>query len=201
MKRILIFVFGLLFSFFLFVFKFHENTNLDNIQLKKDEFGILTFEVENQPYVLFLTKDQTVLLSNHKEIPVPVFKKLKKIGIFSFQPYFSFKNKTFGDIILKVQDGNVILPVKKNNFCIYRNNKIPKECQYVYFQKEGEYQHIQMAIYGNLVSASFKESFHQKQIDTYEIEQNEILYIKFFEDTYEVINISNHMIEARGFYG
>ena len=27
------------------------------------------------------------------------------------------------------------------------------------------------------------------------------LTLTVFEDTYEVINISNHMIEARGFYG
>lgn len=165
-----------------------------DLNIQKNEFGVVFYTIEKNRYMVITSKDKSALITIDK-VNHPKNKEiLNKLGIFDYEIRNLDTISSFNDIIIK-QEQNVV-KINQNNkiFCISNGKIIPKECLYVYLLKDTDFDDMKLVFYHDNLSEEYVEKLYEKWIDLYKLNENSITFVKFYEDTYSVINISKNMI-------
>ena len=54
---------------------------------------------------------------------------------------------------------------------------------------------MKLVFYHDTLSKKYEEQLYEKWVDLYKLNGENITFVKFYEDTYSVINISKNMID------
>lgn len=195
-------IFFILFLCILIFFSFREKlescfTQKIDLNVMQDEFGILFYTLENQKYMVVVTNNKSVLVLLDQKNHNKNNEILNKLGILQYETQKLDTISSFNDIIVKQEQKLVKIYQKDKLFCISIGSFIPKECEYVYLLKESDFEEMKLAFYHDNLSTKYQEKLYEKWVDLYKIHKDSITFVKFYEDTYNVMNISKNMIDLR----
>lgn len=171
-----------------------------DLKLKEGEIGLLFLPIEEDVYLLFKTKENTILLGA-EEHGTDVKKALKKLGQekidYNISEQKIGKNQVsleshfqLDDISIEKKDDNYIVGLQDKKLTIYKAGPL-EETEYVYFLEDTEIEKgdINLAFYGGHIEEEFEKELSTYWIDSYKIKKNEFTIVKFTEDSYNVIRI------------
>ena len=198
MKKILILLILFLCSFSFVKIKL-KNSFVEqvNLNIKENELGILFYEIEENRYMVIATQNQNILLLIDKENVNKNKEILNKLGIFEYQIKNLDTISTFNDIIIKQEKDLIKVRYNDMQLCVASGGEVPPECMYTYLLKESLFDDMKLAFYHDTFSSSYEELLYEKWVDSYKLSNDSITFVKFYEDTYSVINISKNIIDLR----
>lgn len=201
MKKLIIILFLFFFSLFTYKEKI-QNAFIEkiNLNIKKDEVGIVFLPFDDSRYLLLKTENHSVLFPVYgKKNPVKVLERFgEENPTYSYTDYVKgnkqVSNKMIVDHITIIKDNkNFVISMENINFCIYVEGSI-KNCDYVYFANETLFSDdtIKLAFYDDNLSSSFENTLYDHWIDVYKIKENEFTLFTFHNDTYNVVKLPNY---------
>lgn len=196
MKKVALIIILCVVIFFSFKSKLQSCfTQKINLNIQENEFGIIFYTIEQKRYMVVASKDKSLLVlidkvNHHKNVEI-----LKKLGIFEYEIRNLDTIFSFNDIIVKQEQNLIKINQNSKMFCVSNGKTIPKECSYVYLLKESDFENMKLVFYHDTLSKKYEEQLYEKWVDLYKLNGENITFVKFYEDTYSVINISKNMID------
>lgn len=174
-----------------------------DVNLKKEEIGVLFIPVYNSRFLLIKTREKSILLPIvGEENPKKVLERFgEETPTYSYVKSIKAKENITNENLLKIenititkQKQNYIISNSYTNFCLFYEDAIPATCDYIYFIKEPKEveDNIKLAFYNEDMNSAFEKELYDHWIDTYKIKKEECTLFTLHEDSYNVIKLPNY---------
>lgn len=198
MKKILFIFFLCFFCSILVKAKTEKNfvKQLD-LNIKEHEFGVLLYQIHHKKYMVLADHKSARLVLIDQEDDEKNKEILNKLGIFHYEVKNLDEISSFNDIIIKQELETIKIKQENKLFCISNSSIISEECKYTYLFKESNFNDMKLALFYDDFSQEYEELLYEKWVDYYKLSDENITFVKFYEDTYHVINISSYLLDLR----
>lgn len=201
MKKLIIILFLLSFSFLTYKEKI-QNAFIEkiNLNIKKNEVGIVFLPIEDSSFLLLKTENHSVLFPVYgNKNPSKILERFgEENPTYSYTEHIkgnkNISEKLLVDHVMIVKENqNFVISMENVNFCIYLEGSI-HNCDYVYFANETSFSSdtIKLAFYDENLSSTFENTLYDHWIDVYKIKKNEFTLFTFHNDIYNVIKLPNY---------